>query len=307
VKLQTATLSKEAMLRDLYNQVFHKHVIELQTQKDKIQSAKKAKRGKVDAFKGETAIEAVAELDDETKAMVSAVTDAQLKQHGQIGVPSMLLIDTSYSMEKAIEEGKRVGATLAQAGGDNFRGCYLFGSTARRLKWSDADGDIFQYSAWQKKLKMVKANGGTNLGACLTAMIRNDEDVEQIIILTDEGENGHPLFHEKLPAYKEKFGHLPEIIIVRLAGMDTRDIVEKTCKQAGAEVTLMDCTRTDKIALPNLIQLCSKKSVFDLIQDVLELPLPTKSQWIADRKAVSKKKTTKKIKTTKKSGQPAMA
>jgi len=270
---------------------------------DKIQSVKKAKRGKVDAFKGEIAAEAVAELDDETKAMVSAVTDAQLKQHGQIGVPSMLLIDKSWSMEEAIKEGKRVGAALAQAAGDNFRGCYLFGSTARRLKWEKKDGDITQYSAWQQKLKMVRADGGTNLGACLTAMIKNGEDVDQIIILTDEGENGHPYFYEKLPEYKKQFGHLPEIVIVRLGGHDACDHVERTCKKAGAEVTVMDCTKTDKIALPNLIQLCSKKSIFDLIQEVLELPLPTKSEWIEKQT----KKVSRSKKKVKRSGQPAMA
>lgn len=271
----------------------------------KIQSIKRAKPGKVDAFKGEIAAEKVADLDDETKAMVSEVTDAQLKQHGKIGVPSMLLIDTSWSMERAIKEGKRVGATLAQASGDNFRGCYLFGSTARRVNWLASDGDITQYSAWQKKFKMVRADGGTNLGACLTAMIRNDEDVEQIIILTDEGENGHPYFYEKLPAYKERFGHLPEIIIVRLDGTDVCDKVERTCKQAGAEVTLMDCTKTDKIALPNLIRLCSKKSIFDLIQDVLDLPLPTKNDWLEKQKSSTSRAS--KTKTKKCSGQPAMA
>ena len=273
---------------------------------DKIALIKKAKKGKVDAFKGEIAAEAVQDLDAETKALVSGVTDAQLKQHGSIGVPTMLLIDRSWSMNQALVEAKRVGSTLAQSAGNNFCGSYLFGSTAQRLRWTSGDGDITQYSAWQKKLRMIKADGGTNLGACLTAMIRNNEDVDQIIILTDEGENGHPFFYEKLPAYKEKFGHLPEIIIVRLGGSDSCNIVERTCKQAGAEVTVMDCTRTDKIALPNLIQLCSKQSIFELVQEILELPLPTKSEWLADSAAKTKKMTKTKTKS-KKSSQPAMA
>jgi hypothetical protein len=273
----------------------------------KIAGAKGAKKGKVDALKGEIASQAVADLDDETKALVAEVTDAQLKHHGQIGVNTVMCVDTSWSMAHAIEEAKRAGAVLAQAGGDKFRGCYLFGSTARRVRWTQSDGDSTQYSAWQKKLKMVRADGGTNLGACLTAMIRDNEDVEQIIILTDEGENGHPYFFEKLPAYKEKFGHLPEIIIVRLNGQDLCNKVERTCRQAGAEVTVMDCTKTDKIALPNLVQLCSKKGIFELVQEVLELELPTKSEWQAQQAAAKKRIARKKTKKTiKKSGQPAM-
>jgi len=51
---------------------------------EKLKKIKNAKKGKVDALKGETAAEAVESLDEETRTLVSEVTDSQMKKHGQI-------------------------------------------------------------------------------------------------------------------------------------------------------------------------------------------------------------------------------
>ena len=264
----------------------------------KLKEIKTAKKSRVDAFKGEIAAKAVAGLDADTKALLSDITDHQLKQHGSIGVSTMVLVDKSYSLQEAIEQGKRIAASLAQACGDKFAGCMVFDSNARMLRWTAKDGDITTYSAWQKKFKMVTANGGTNPADCLRAMIRSGTSVDQLVIVTDEDENVTGSFAEALGPYKEKFGHMPDIVITRL-GHYACDKMSRTAKAVGAEVTVMDCTKTDNIALPNLIQLCSKKSVFDLVQEILELPLPTKTDWFS--KQPVKRKTKKK-----KSDHPAM-
>lgn len=279
---------------------------------NKIKDVRKAKKGKVDALKGETATEAVADLDAETRALVSEATDAQMKKHGQIGATTALLIDKSMSMQGAIELGKKVAAAIAQAGGDKFKACYLFGTDARRVQWTEADGDITSYSAWAEKLKMQLAGGATKMGLCLRAMMRANIDVEQIVLITDQGDNGTPRFTALLPEYEEQFGHMPTIVIIWM-GQYRSDQVERGAKHKGAEVDVVDVTNIDRVSIPNLIQLLSRKSLFDLVQEILELPLPTKKGWLdkqamlkarAQQRKTADSKTTK-TKKSKTSGQPA--
>lgn len=281
----------------------------------KIKDIQKVKKSKVDALKGDIAGSAVADLDEETRKLVQDATDAQLKQHGKIGVPTVLVIDKSASMGKAIELGKQLGAAIAQAAGDNFAGCYLFDYNPVRVRWTEADGDIGSFSSWKKKLALHCCGGATNLGAVLRSMINENIRAEQIVIITDEGENGHPEFHELLPEYKRKFGMIPDIVIVRMGrhASYNRNRVVNACQSAGATVNAMDVQDIDRISIPNLIQLLSKKGIFDLVQEILQLPLPTKEEWFAKQKAIKvvrtkrTKTSAKEEKSSKKSGHPVTA
>lgn len=283
---------------------------------DKIRAVQKVKKSKVDAFKGEIAAAAVVDLDEDTKKLVQDATDAQLKQHGTISVPTALIIDKSQSMGQAIDLGKQLGAAICQAAGDKFAACYLFAREPVRVRWTKADGDMGSYAAWKKKLAMHKCGGMTHLGDVLRAMINENVRAEQIVIITDEGENGSTKFHELLPEYKNKFGFIPDIVLVRMGRYadSGRDRVATPCKNAGANVTSMDVKDIDKISIPNLIQLLSKKSIFDLVQEILKLPLPTKEEWIAKQEAIKASKAKrakisipvkKTKKSSKKSGHPA--
>jgi len=283
----------------------------------KIKDVQKVKKSRVDAFKGETAADAVADLDEDTKKLVRDATDAQLKQHGKIGVSTALVIDKSQSMGQALELGKQLGAAIGQAAGeDKFAACYLFAYDPVRVCWNKTDGDMGSYAAWKKKLAMHRCGGMTDLGSVLRAMINENVRAEQIVIITDEGENGSTKFHQLLPEYKAKFGFIPDIILVRMGrhAEADRNHVATPCKNAGANVTSMDVRDIDKISIPNLIQLLSKKSVFDLVQEILKLPLPTKEEWVVKQEAIKaakakrskipvKKEETKKA--SKMSGHPA--
>lgn len=282
----------------------------------RIKEVQKVSRNRVDAFKGDIAAAAVADLDDETKKLVQDVTDAQLKKHGKIGVPTVLIIDKSSSMGHVIEVGKQLGAAIGQAAGDNFVACYLFDYNPVRVRWTKADGDMGSFAAWNKKLAMHRCGGSTNLGSVLRSMIKENLRTEQIVIITDEGENGHPEFHELLPEYKTKFGSIPDIVVVQMGrhASYNRNRVVNNCQSAGATVNAVDVREIDKISIPNLIQLLSKKSVFDLVQEILQLPLPTKREWFARQAAIAartvkqtKASAKKKAKSSKKSGQPVTA
>lgn len=247
----------------------------------KIELIKKVGRGKVDAFKGLRASQTVKGLDKETVKLVEEVTDAQLKHHGQIRMKTLLAIDKSSSMTGAIDLGKDLGAAIAQACISDFS-CYVFDAVAKPISWTSSDGDIGQRSNWERKLKMVNANGSTNLGAVVTAMLSRNIQPEQIVIVTDEGENGHPTFSEELERFKKKWDYLPNIVIIRLGS--SLDKIERSCKNIGAQVDVFRCNNVDMVSMPNILQVLSRKSIFDLIQEILELDLPEREIWEAKNK-----------------------
>jgi uncharacterized protein with von Willebrand factor type A (vWA) domain len=248
----------------------------------KLKKAKKARR--VDAMKGGVAAKAVKNLDADVRKAVTEVTDAQLKKLTPINCRVALLIDKSGSMEKAIELGKELAAAIAQACERHEPLVYMFDSKPTRIQWRTADGDITQKSAWDNKLKMFRANGGTSPGTAIRAMMDHKPNpivVDEVIVVTDEGENASGVsFATMLKNYEKRIGLLPFVAIVRVAspyGTDNR--MTRNCEAMGIEVDSIDCTNIDQISMPNLIQRLARQSMFELVQEVLERELPTRAAW----------------------------
>jgi hypothetical protein len=247
--------------------------------KAKLEKAKHAKGARIDAMKGAFASEQVREIDEELADIMTEVTDTQLKQHGTINARTAVLIDKSASMTAAIKLAKELGAVLAQAC-KNLR-CYTFDYIPTEIAMT---GDMTTKSAWDKALQFVKANGGTEPDKVIRKMILENVTVDQILLLTDEGENTRGAFAREVVKYREKFGFAPNIVIVRLGKENGHpypcvDYIEKSCKAEGLDVDVLRCEDVDKIALPNVLQLLSRKSIFELVQEILALPLPTKQEW----------------------------
>jgi uncharacterized protein with von Willebrand factor type A (vWA) domain len=248
----------------------------------KLKKAKKAKR--VDAMKGGVAAKAVKNLDADVRKAVEEVTDTQLKKLKPINCRVALLIDKSGSMEKAIELGKELAAAIAQACERFEPVVYMFDSKPTRIQWRESDGDMTQKSAWDKKLKMFRANGGTAPGTAIRAMMDHKPDpivVDEVIVVTDEGENsGTTAFATMLKNYEKRVGLLPFVAIVRVASpYGTDDRMTRSCEAMGIEVDAIDCTKIDQISMPNLIQRLARQSMFELVQEVLERELPTRAEW----------------------------
>src|SRR5581483_82033 len=142
---------------------------------------------RVSVFKARVASDA-AELDAETAARLERVTNEQVKKRGRITRPTALLVDKSGSMENAIEVGKRIAA-LVSGLADTSLFVYAFDTMPYLVA---AQGN--ELSDWEKAFRLIKAGGGTSLGCALEAMRRKGERAEQILLVTDEGENTAPYF-----------------------------------------------------------------------------------------------------------------
>ncbi|HTU90207.1 MAG TPA: hypothetical protein VMF69_09050, partial [Gemmataceae bacterium] len=188
----------------------------------KLEAAKTGKR--VSAFKAEEAIKS-ADLSADVRKKLEQVADTQVKAKGRIARPTALFIDKSGSMELAIELGKRLGSLIsAICEKDLF--VYAFDTMAYPI---DRAGD--DLASWEKALKGITAGGGTSCGVPLDFMTRKRQYVEQIIVVTDEGENTAPLFVDALKKYRETVKADPMVCFVRTPGAGTQ--LEEQCRKAG--------------------------------------------------------------------------
>jgi len=230
----------------------------------KLETARSA--GRVSAFKASKAIEA-APVSAEVKAKLEQVADAQIKRKGRIARPTALLIDKSGSMQVAIELGKRIGAMISAVCQKELF-VYAFDTMAYPIE--RAGDDI---ASWERALMGITAGGGTSCGVSIQAMMLKKQYVEQIILVTDEGENTGPLFVPTLQKYREQLNADPGICIVRTPGGASG--LETQCRNAAMMVDVFQFAG-DYYSLPNLIPFLSKPSKLELLMEIMEYPLPVR-------------------------------
>jgi hypothetical protein len=226
-----------------------------------------SKGARVAAFKAQIAADA-ADLDDETVARLEKVTNEQVKRRGVITRSTALLVDKSGSMENAIEIGKRLASLISgitQA--DLF--VYAFDNipypvTAKGKELTD----------WERAFQHIKAGGGTSIGCALEAMRKKRQVVDQIILVTDEGENAAPYFGEVYKIYCRELAVMPNVVIVRVGGH--YDWLESQLKQQQAPVETFTFVG-DYYSLPNLVPLLTRPSRLDLLIEILDTPLPVRT------------------------------
>lgn len=230
----------------------------------KLEQAQKGNR--ISAFKAQVAAEA-AGLDAETTAKLEKVTDEQVKRRGTIGKSTALLVDKSGSMQSAIEVGKRLAAMISGISqADLF--VYAFDTMPYPVKAKGAD-----LSDWERAFKLINAGGGTSLGCALEVMRQRKQKVDQIILVTDEGENTAPYFAETYKRYSREFGILPNVVIVRVGY--SYNWVEEQLKQQQAPVETFTF-QGDYYSLPNLVPLLTRSSRLDLLLEIIDTPLPAR-------------------------------
>ncbi|MEW5857620.1 MAG: hypothetical protein AB1861_09605, partial [Cyanobacteriota bacterium] len=221
---------------------------------------------RVAALKARVAADA-AELDADTVARLERVMDEQVKKRGKIAKPTALLVDKSSSMESAIEVGKRIAALISgMAAADLF--VYAFDTMPYPVK---ATGN--QLSDWERAFQHIKANGATSIGCGLEAMRLRKQLVEQIILVTDGGENKAPYFVETFDAYKRDLKVEPSVLIVKVGY--SYDWLERKLQEKQVQIDTFTFAG-DYYSLPNLIPLLSRPSRLELLMEILEIPLPVR-------------------------------
>ncbi|HZO92112.1 MAG TPA: hypothetical protein VFB38_27585 [Chthonomonadaceae bacterium] len=221
---------------------------------------------RVSAFKARVASDA-AELDAETAARLERVADTQAKQRGRITRPTALLVDKSGSMENAIELGKRIAALISGIADERLL-VYAFDTMPYPVQaQGTALGD------WERAFNLIRAGGGTSIGCALEAMRQRQQRAEQIVLVTDEGENTPPYFAQVYEAYRSDLNLAPDVLIVRIGRHSAW--LEQQLKQKQVQVDTFTF-EGDYYSLPNLIPMLTRPSRLELLLEILETPLPVR-------------------------------
>jgi hypothetical protein len=232
---------------------------------EKLKAAQTDKR--VSAYKAKVAAEAAGAAGDLAKAL-DDVTEAQVKATGTITRATALLIDKSGSMDVAIEVGRQLGALIsAICEADLYT--YAFDTVAYEVEPKGSS-----LADWEKVLAGINAGGGTSCGVAIDWLRRKNRRVEQIVMVTDEGENTAPRFGDAYEAYASELGIRPAVILVRV-GMAT-DLLQRACRDLGIAPNVFTFSG-DYYALPNVIPYLTYPSLTEMVMEVLNYPLPERS------------------------------
>jgi hypothetical protein len=246
---------------------------------DRLEKAKKGKR--VQALKASTARDAT-DLSEDIQQKLNEVGDAQLKSKGRITRPTAVIIDKSGSMNVAIEIGKRLGS-MVSAIMDATLYVYACDTMAYPIETEyetsvKAGPDQIaiprrksDLASWEKAFKGINASGGTSCGVGIDMMRRNKQRVEQIVMVTDEGENTSPPFLTSLQNYIKEMGVTPHIVFLKCG--HAVSTLEERCRNNSIDFDAYTFNG-DYYSLPNLVQYLTKPSKVDLLMDIMSYPLP---------------------------------
>ena len=242
----------------------------------KLEKAKTAKN--VSALKSKQAQKGGRVKNEESKKILNEIADTQIKKKGVIKISTAVFVDKSGSMQGAIEVGKNVSALIA---GATEAPLYViaFDNMAKEIK---AQGTGM--TAWEKAFKPIRSDGGTSMGVALDFLIRKNYSVEQILVITDEGEGHTPKFVNVLPKYVKKFKTTPNITIIYIPsswGGVSKEF-SRSLKQANIPFDYYAPEGNDYYGLPGLIPLLAQTSKLDLLYEIMDTPLPVRKPF--DRK-----------------------
>ena len=228
----------------------------------KLEAAKTS--GRIAVMKTQVAGDA-ADLDADTVAKLEAVSDAQIKRKAKITRSTAVLVDKSGSMTQAIEVGKRIAALVSGVTTAELH-VFAFDTMPYPIK---ANGT--ELSDWDKAFRLIKADGGTSIGCAVELMQKQKIAVEQIIVITDEGDNTLPFFEDAYVSYKDAMNAVPDVTLVRIGQSNRR--VEMQMQRKGYKVNVFTFAG-DYYALPNLIPMLAQPSRLDLLMEIMATALP---------------------------------
>lgn len=234
---------------------------------EKLASAATDKR--VSTMKAKKAIE-VAQLDAATERTLTEVTDQRVAAKVEIKRSTALFVDKSSSMTQAIELAKQLAALVSAVISADFR-VYAFDSVAREVKSPGKKEQRPALSDWEKAFKFIKADGSTSIGSAMAKMQRDRFYAEQVVIVTDEGENTAPFFSVAWKEYTETLKIRPQLMIVEVGG-SYRPFLDGLQRE-GIEFIKYEF-KGDYYSLPNILPLLAMPSKAELVDTIMELELP---------------------------------
>jgi len=234
----------------------------------KLEKAKKSKS--VSALKSKTAKKAGNIEDADISKALDDVADVQIKKSGAIKMPTAILVDRSGSMQMALEVGKRA-ASMVSGATENDLYVAAFDTMPMEIR---ATGRTL--TAWENAFRPVRCGGRTSVGAGIKLLEAQKYYVEQIVIITDQGENCNPTAAQAYEDYCKAMNVRPNIVILWVpSNYGSYDsTLTKNLDRAGISYDVYKPENNDDYyALPGLIPMLSRKSKLELLMEIMSTPL----------------------------------
>lgn len=222
---------------------------------------------RVSAFKAKRAAEAAA-LSEEWEHKLDEVTQDQVRAKGTIKRPTALLVDKSASMQVAIDLALRLGSLISGICEAPLT-VHAFDTVTYPIAVGGTD-----LADWERAFRGIRAGNNTSIGVGMETLRRRRESVEQVIVVTDENENTHPLF---VPAYQEYANEMkvsPHVVLVKCGDHSTHLETQLRLSKIPFDTFVFT---GDYYALPNLVPLLTRPSRLDLLLEIMAYPLPQRS------------------------------
>lgn len=219
---------------------------------------------------------AEAEVDPRIAAKLQALQERQLTALGSIEGRWLVLVDKSGSMEEAITKGREVAALLARL--VETVHLVFFDTSPRTI---EASGKTLEELT--AATRGIAAHGGTSIGCGLQYALDRKWEIDGIALVSDGGENQHPIFAEVYERYTKALGLTPTVYWYQLQGglpqfFSALELERKqflaNCATAQCDVQVFDLTGGDYYSLPNLVQ-TMRVGRYQLLDEILATPLLT--------------------------------
>ncbi len=232
----------------------------------KLEDAKQAPV-RVDALKARKAAEAVPIPADLREKLVE-VTEQQLKKY-RIRRSTALLVDASGSMSDAIEIAKQLGALISARIEGAALSAFAFDTVPYEVTCAST-----KLADWDKAFAGIKGGGGTSCGIALQLLARQTRRVEQVVMITDEGENTAPFFKDAYAHYSDRVGMRPHVVFVKLGGSSEQLEIDCRAAKIPFDAVTVPQNKLDYYSMPAILALLARGSRGDLVLEILETPLP---------------------------------
>ena len=238
---------------------------------DKLKRAETSKN--VTALKSKQANKTGRIKSEALSAQLDKIADTQIKRKGVINVPTAILIDRSGSMNVAIESGKHCAAMVS---GASEADVYVVVFDSMPMEIISKEKTL---TGWENAFRPVRPGGRTSIGCGVELLRNNKYYVEQIVVITDGGENADPMFSKVYERYSEELKVRPSVVMIKVPG--DSDVFSENLKKAGIEFDEYSPDGDDYYGLPGLIPLLSRKSKLDLLMEIMATPLVTRRPLIS--------------------------
>lgn len=200
---------------------------------------------------------------------VNKATEKAVSKQQRIQRNTLLMIDKSGSMEVAFPIAQQLGSRIAPLADGEFM-CVLFNDYAQVLQ---VKGNSF--ADWQAAFRGQRAGGQTSMQAGFERAIAAGAMPEQIIIVTDEGENVGNLARSLLN-YEQRTGSMPGVVIVACGGYSSHAL-SYNLNQAGIRFDRFEIKGDDYYVYDQIAALLGGAPAQSIVERILETPLPYRS------------------------------